>query len=283
MVSLRRRRLLGLCLGVRNSFLSPLPRLYESGNAPENASRRSNPVSVHPMPMDDTKPPLEVNDPSSGIVASNVSSSSPSKHQSNQLHISSSVSNSSKEQNTRPTIEREVKHKKQHWRRHTNNQDQCVLRGVYFKNMKWQAAIKVGKKQIHLGTVSSRGEAAHLYDRAAFMCGREPNFELPEEEKQELKNFEWDEFLAMTRRATTSKSNPHTFRNNISISVSSFASKISQQKNMSQEPEGSMASEQEQDDNLSGVMNKELRASLPQMMPYSQPPPHYLLSVQNQG
>ena len=46
--------------GVRNSFLSPLPSLYESGNAPENASRRSNPVSVHPMLMDDTKPPLEV-------------------------------------------------------------------------------------------------------------------------------------------------------------------------------------------------------------------------------
>lgn len=205
MVSLRRRRLLGLCLGVRNSVLSPLPRLYESGNAPENASRRSNPVSVHPMPMDDTKPPLEVNYPSSGIVASNVSNSSPSKQQSNQPNISSSVSNSSKEQNTRPTIEREVKHKKQHWRRHMNNQDQCVLRGVYFKNMKWQAAIKVGKKQIHLGTVSSRGEAAHLYDRAAFMCGREPNFELPEEEKQQLKNFKWDEFLAMTRRATTSK------------------------------------------------------------------------------
>lgn len=99
------------------------------------------------------------------------------------------------------------------------------------------------------------------------MCGREPNFELPEEEKQQLKNFKWDEFLAMTRRATSSKSKPHTFGTYISISVSSFASKISQQKNMSQEPEGSMASEQEQDDDLSGVMNKELRASLPQMMP----------------
>ena len=46
-----------------------------------------------------------------------------------------------------------------------NNQDPCVLKGVYFKNMKWQAAIKVGKKQIHLGTVSSLEEAAHLYDR----------------------------------------------------------------------------------------------------------------------
>jgi hypothetical protein len=39
------------------------------------------------------------------------------------------------------------------------------MRGVYFKNMKWQAAIKVEKKQVHLGTVNSQKEAAHLYDR----------------------------------------------------------------------------------------------------------------------
>ncbi|KAL2957416.1 hypothetical protein AAZX31_18G146700 [Glycine max] len=79
------------------------------------------------------------------------------------------------------------------------------MRGVYFKNMKWQAAIKVDKKQIHLGTVGSQEEAAHLYDRAAFMCGREPNFELPEDEKRELSKFKWDEFLAMTRQAITRK------------------------------------------------------------------------------
>jgi len=42
------------------------------------------------------------------------------------------------------------------------------MRGVYFKNMKWQAAIKVDKKQIHLGTVGSEEEAAHLYDRYCF-------------------------------------------------------------------------------------------------------------------
>lgn len=42
-----------------------------------------------------------------------------------------------------------------------------MLRGVYYKNMKWQAAIKVEKKQIHLGTVASMEEAAHLYDRLA--------------------------------------------------------------------------------------------------------------------
>ena len=40
------------------------------------------------------------------------------------------------------------------------------------------------------------------------MCGREPNFELSEEEKQELGKFKWDEFLAYTRRSITNKSNP---------------------------------------------------------------------------
>lgn len=38
------------------------------------------------------------------------------------------------------------------------------------------------------------------------MCGREPNFELPEEEKQELRKLNWDEFLALTRHAITNKS-----------------------------------------------------------------------------
>ena len=42
------------------------------------------------------------------------------------------------------------------------------MRGVYFKNMKWQAAIKVEKKQIHLGTVGSQEEAARLYDRCYY-------------------------------------------------------------------------------------------------------------------
>ena len=40
-----------------------------------------------------------------------------------------------------------------------------MMRGVYFKNTKWQPAIKVDKKQIHLGTVGSQEEAARLYDR----------------------------------------------------------------------------------------------------------------------
>ena len=45
------------------------------------------------------------------------------------------------------------------------DQEPCIMRGVYFKNMKWQAAIKVDKKQIHLGTVGTQDEAAQLYDR----------------------------------------------------------------------------------------------------------------------
>ena len=42
--------------------------------------------------------------------------------------------------------------------------------------------------------------------RAAFMCGREPNFELSEEEKQELRKYTWEDFLAVTRNTITSKS-----------------------------------------------------------------------------
>ena len=38
------------------------------------------------------------------------------------------------------------------------------------------------------------------------MCGREPNFELPEAEKKELRKVNWDEFLAMTRLAIANKS-----------------------------------------------------------------------------
>lgn len=58
-----------------------------------------------------------------------------------------------------------VKRRKWHRRKNFQNQEPCIMRGVYFKNMKWQAAIKVDKKQIHLGTVGSQEEAARLYDR----------------------------------------------------------------------------------------------------------------------
>ncbi|KAH7365787.1 hypothetical protein KP509_18G046400 [Ceratopteris richardii] len=90
-------------------------------------------------------------------------------------------------------------------RKQSENQDPCLLRGVYFKNMKWQAAIKVEKKQIHLGTVSSMEEAARLYDRAAYLCGRVPNFELSEEEKQELEGLQWEDFLQITKDAIANK------------------------------------------------------------------------------
>ncbi|XP_028120273.1 ethylene-responsive transcription factor-like protein At4g13040 isoform X2 [Camellia sinensis] len=59
----------------------------------------------------------------------------------------------------------EVKRRKQHRTKHFENQEPCLMRGVYFKNMKWQAAIKVDKKQIHLGIVGSQEAAARLYDR----------------------------------------------------------------------------------------------------------------------
>ncbi|KAM0042603.1 putative transcription factor AP2-EREBP family [Helianthus debilis subsp. tardiflorus] len=81
------------------------------------------------------------------------------------------------------------------------------MRGVYYKNMKWQTTIKVDKKQIHLGTVGSQQEAACFYERAAFMCGREPDFELTAKEKDELSKLSWDDFLTMTRSAINSKSN----------------------------------------------------------------------------
>ncbi|CAN6892374.1 unnamed protein product, partial [Brassica oleracea] len=98
-----------------------------------------------------------------------------------------------------------LKRRKRHRRKQVKNQEPCLMRGVYYKNMKWQAAIKVEKRQIHLGTFSSQEEAARLYDRAAFMCGREPNFELSEEDKRDLKQQSWEGFLACTRRKITNK------------------------------------------------------------------------------
>ncbi|KAF2292583.1 hypothetical protein GH714_025773 [Hevea brasiliensis] len=187
MVSLRRRKLLGLCAG-RSSFLTPLPRFFDHGTAPLSSTQNARFVSVHPLPSDDVKQPGEKSIFKVGAGLSNVSASS-----------------SSKEQQSQPYPGQPVKRRKRHRRKHVQNQEPCLMRGVYFKNMKWQAAIKVDKKQIHLGTVGSQEEAAHLYDRAAFMCGREPNFELPQEEKQELGKFKWDEFLAITRSAINNK------------------------------------------------------------------------------
>ncbi|CAI9107387.1 OLC1v1006733C2 [Oldenlandia corymbosa var. corymbosa] len=183
MVSIRRRKLLVKCPGLRNSFLAPLPKFSEIGYTPEI----TKPVTVHPLPSSDMEESEEKPSPLKGHEASEMP-----------------ALKSQEEQHTLTFPE--VKRRKRHRRKHFENQEACVMRGVYFKNMKWQAAIKVDKKQIHLGTVGSQEEAARLYDRAAFMCGREPNFELSEEEKRELRKFKWEEFLEMTRSAITHKS-----------------------------------------------------------------------------
>ncbi|XP_021720091.1 ethylene-responsive transcription factor-like protein At4g13040 [Chenopodium quinoa] len=204
MVSLRRRRLLGLCTGTaENSFLAPFPTLQDE-NASENATYSSNSGSVYPITFNDMNLRIEErSDPLEEMEPVTANDFGSSKDQ----HIQPSIigSNLSKELDTQPTIEIEVKRRKQHRRRRIHSEEQCAMTGVYFKNKKWQAAIKVDKIQIHLGTVRSQEEAAHLYDRAAFMCGREPNFELTEGEKQQLRKLTWPEFLAMTRTAITNK------------------------------------------------------------------------------
>ncbi|MQL77428.1 hypothetical protein Taro_009846 [Colocasia esculenta] len=181
MVSLRRRKLLGLCAG-KSATSVQISASNENATA-ESLNQSVKSVLVHPLPSNDSNEQKQVD----------VSDSFPG-------------SSSLKEE---PAIQQfpapGVKRRKRHRRKHVDDQEPCTMRGVYFKNMKWQAAIKVDKKQIHLGTVGSQEEAAHLYDRAAFMCGREPNFELSEEEKQELGQFKWEDFLEMTRNAITSK------------------------------------------------------------------------------
>lgn len=168
-------------------YLAPISKTVDGGHIPENSTQNLRPFSMNPEPsigLDEVK--------ENGISKVHPGSSNVS------------TSSSSKEQQLQFTVP-EVKRRKRHRRKHFENQEPCIMRGVYFKNMKWQAAIKVEKKQIHLGTVGSQEEAARLYDRAAFMCGREPNFELSEEDKKELRKLKWEEFLALTRSAITSK------------------------------------------------------------------------------
>ncbi|KAJ4956461.1 hypothetical protein NE237_013244 [Protea cynaroides] len=178
MVSIRRRRLLGFSTGIC-PFMVELPKGRYKGNDSENAIQNNRIVDMRQIHSKDVNKPKEIN----------VSGSSSSKEDQHQ-------------QFSGQPIKRRKRHRR---RKHLENEEPCMMRGVYFKNMKWQAAIKVDKKQIHLGTVGSQEEAARLYDRAAFMCGREPNFELSVEEKQELRQFNWDEFLTYTRSAITSK------------------------------------------------------------------------------
>ncbi|CAH9073572.1 unnamed protein product [Cuscuta europaea] len=173
MVSIRRRRLLGLCSAGTSSSVAPFTTFPED----------EKPISFYPIPSNSFEKPKEE---TTAHKPYSLPASPPSKDQEDQKLS-------------------EVKCRKRHRRKQFDSQEPCLMRGVYFKNMKWQAAIKVDKKQIHLGTVGSQEEAARLYDRAAFMCGREPNFEISEEEKEELRKFSWDEFLALTRSAITSK------------------------------------------------------------------------------
>ncbi|KAK4409188.1 Ethylene-responsive transcription factor-like protein [Sesamum angolense] len=188
---------------LRSSFLAPLSCAFEHGHTPENYAENTKPVSVHPLPLNDNYKPnelvcfryetvyplnAELRKPPQKLALAHQTCLLPARQK---KHLIQQFP--------------EIKRRKRHRRKQMENQEQCVMRGVYFKNLKWQAAIKVDKKQIHLGTVGSQEEAARLYDRAAFMCGREPNFELSEDEKQELRKFKWDEFLAMTRSAITNK------------------------------------------------------------------------------
>lgn len=182
MVSVRKawRRLMGLPTG-QSLFAGQLADLSSNGNNGDTPTL-NKPVSVQLMltePKENTKDGLRP-------ITDRLSASSTKIEQ-----YSHSIS--------------EFKPRKRHKRKQIKDQEVCLMRGVYFKNMKWQAAIKVDKKQIHLGTVGTQEEAAHLYDRAAFMCGREPNFELSQKEKQELKQLNWDKFLVMTRSAIASK------------------------------------------------------------------------------
>ncbi|KOM58337.1 hypothetical protein LR48_Vigan11g137100 [Vigna angularis] len=218
MVSLRRRRLLGLCSG-NSSFVTPLPLHCEHLTATEASGQQvqNTIVKDEPGSSNASGSSLSKEDSSQQSLVyyckEKVSLITVHKHMGIQFTFSISNSQSfilllfdynllNKHISGPP-----VKRRKQHLRKHAHDKEPCFMRGVYYKNMKWQAAIKVDKKQIHLGTVESQEEAAHLYDRAALMCGREPNFELQEEEKMELCKLKWEDFLAMTRQAIISKSN----------------------------------------------------------------------------
>ncbi|CAN8324180.1 unnamed protein product [Cochlearia groenlandica] len=197
MVSLRRRRLLGLCCGP-NGYVTPLPFLTVEEMITGIPNPNAGPETVkHP------KEEMPINGELSGSLRQRT--------RSNHLHFKSDISlvgsgtRSPKWEQNVCVSEEPPKRRKMHRRKQVQNQEPCMMRGVYYKNMKWQAAIKVDKRQVHLGTFSTQEEAACLYDRAAFMCGREPNFKLSEEDKRELKQQSWEEFLARTRRTITNK------------------------------------------------------------------------------
>lgn len=193
MVSLRRRKLLGHC-SVEH------PGSTENYNAVGNPDLNTKSFSVPPVPSIDHshKKVVEMDMTEVTYGPLDVTASRKSKEESSQYYPG-----------------KEIKHRKRHRRKHEETRETCIMRGVYFKNMKWQAAIKVDKRQIHLGTVGSQEEAARLYDRAAYMCGREPNFELTDEAKQELSKYKWEEFLEVTRNAINNKKRQRRLRDRL--------------------------------------------------------------------
>ncbi|CAH8336045.1 unnamed protein product [Eruca vesicaria subsp. sativa] len=204
MVSLRRRRLLGLCCGP-NGYVTPLPFLTAEEMITGIPNPIPNGVAACCSGHKEEKTLIEEGSRSQR-------QRTPSKY-SMQFRSDFSAVSPDDSSSISPKMEQDIcdsdqplKRRKRHRRKQVKNKEPCLMRGVYYKNMKWQAAIKVEKRQIHLGTFSSQEEAARLYDRAAFMCGREPNFELSEEDKRELKQQSWEGFLACTRRKITNKS-----------------------------------------------------------------------------
>ncbi|KAJ1696945.1 hypothetical protein LUZ63_005457 [Rhynchospora breviuscula] len=229
MVSIRRRRNLALyAVSGKSAFQIDLPKLNEIGKSPEKQNQSENqnhsptsnhkPFCVHPLPSIsfNRQPLIECSEDKPG-PSSITAPSSPKKEpdQTSQYYPEFCYTKGiSFRHHTGPIgnfPSKEIKRRKRHRRKQYDDQEPCTMRGVYFKNMKWQAAIKVDKKQIHLGTVESQEEAARLYDRAAFMCGREPNYELSEEDKDELRKYTWEAFLEMTRNNINNKKQRRKF------------------------------------------------------------------------
>ena len=59
---------------------------------------------------------------------------------------------------------------------------------------------------LEIDLIVASKSALFVYCRAAYLCGREPNFELTEAEKQELQLLQWEDFLEQTRQSILSKS-----------------------------------------------------------------------------
>ncbi|KAF2284535.1 hypothetical protein GH714_026203 [Hevea brasiliensis] len=206
MVSLRRRKLLGLCAG-RSSFLTPLPRFFDNGIAPLSSTQNARSVSVHPLPADDVKQPGEKTVSKVGAGSSNVSASSSSKEQQSQPYP---------EENGCGTIMKMIKI-------YVKMVELVTTISMIHFQIKVMSSFHNNPNEWGLGKLVLQSKVGNQLnaesdtekacskpgtmpnERAAFMCGREPNFELSEEEKQELRKFKWDEFLAITRSAINSK------------------------------------------------------------------------------